>query len=132
MISGKRNMGRVAQHPKELITVAAYAAMLIAEREWLSAIEATSVLEERLRASFGVAWPWSYRPVAFALRRLARAGFVQERITYYRGRHRSKEERREYRLVERAQAHPCCAFFPTVRPVPPGVGRRVQGRDWRS
>ncbi len=125
-------------HPKAQINVATYAVLLSAEdRDWLSAVETTDLLKCKLPALFGVAWPWSYRPVAFALRRLAKAGLVQERVTTYRGTHRSKEERREYRLMkaqlaQTAQAHQWMCLFPAIHPIPPGVARRVRGRDMRD
>lgn len=95
-------------------------------RCWLTAIEVAALAKWRLERQEGVEYPWSYRPVAFALRRLARKGVVEERIVTFRGAHRSKEERREYRLSTVAeQAHPCPALFPTVMPVPAGAPRRV-------
>ncbi len=141
-------------HPKAQINVATYAVLLNTDSDWVSAVEATDLLERSLLTVCGAVWPWSYRPVAFALRRLVKAGLVQERITTYRGKHRSKEERREYRLLkaqtaqarttraqgarpqavqaQAAQAQPAMGLFPTVQPIPPGVARRVRGRDMRG
>ena len=87
---------------------------------WLTAIEVAALVKWRLERREGVEYSWSYRPVAFALRRLARQGIIEERIVTYRGTHRSKEERREYRA--RGAEHP---LFPTPKPIPAGVSRRV-------
>ena len=88
---------------------------------WLTAIEVTALLAWRLERAHGVRYSWSYRPVAFALRRLVRKGIIEERVVTYRGKSRSKEERREYR-VKQAQDHP---LFPTPKPTPAGVSRLV-------
>ncbi len=116
------------------IDAAVYAALSSVDSDWLCAVEAADLLKHSLCATFGAAWPCSYRPVAFALRRLAKAGLVQERIATYRGKHRSKEERREYRLfkAQTAPAGALMSLFPTVQPIPPGVARRVRGRDMRN
>ena len=114
---------------KQKVTVAAYAALTAGEGAWMSAIEVTEVLTKKLLSACGIVWPWTYRPVAFALRRLAQLGLAEERIVTYPGTSRSVEERREYRALN-LQAHPCSPLFPTVQPVVPGVARRVRGRDW--
>ena len=88
---------------------------------WLTAIEVAALVKWRLESQEGIEYSWSYRPVAFALRRLARQGIIEERIVTYRGKNRSKEERREYR-VKRAQEHP---LFPTPKLIPPSAPRRV-------
>lgn len=111
---------------RQKATIAAYGA-LKAAGGWVGAIEAAELarrlLAERVRM---YDWPPSYRPIAFGLRRLVLIGEAQERIVTYRGSARSKEQRREYRLMMHAdQAHPCPALFPTVMPVPAGAPRRV-------
>lgn len=88
---------------------------------WLTAIEIAALLTWQLERAHGVRYSWSYRPVAFALRRLVRNGIIEERVVTYRGKSRSKEERREYR-VKQAQEHP---LFPTPKPIPPSAPRRV-------
>lgn len=88
---------------------------------WLTAIEVAALVKWRLEEKEGIEYSWSYRPVAFALRRLAKKGVIEERIVTYKGAHRSREERREYR-VKQAQEHP---LFPTPKPAPPSAPRRV-------
>lgn len=63
-----------------------------------------------------------YRPLAFAMRRLAAAGVIEEDVVVVRGKHRSKETTRRYRY--RTLFLP--AWLPVVvaRPV---KGRRVRG-----
>ena len=87
---------------------------------WLTAIEVAALVKWRLEEKEGIEYSWSYRPVAFALRRLAKQGIIEERIVTYRGTHRSKEERREYRA--RGAEHP---LFPTPHPIHPHAPRRV-------
>ncbi|AVR89027.1 hypothetical protein [Thauera aromatica] len=116
-------------NPREMrhkATIAAYGA-LKAAGGWVCAIEAAELARKMLAERVQLyAWPPSYRPIAFGLRRLVLIGEAQERIVIYRGSARSKEERREYRLSTIAeQAHPCPALFPTVMPVPAGAPRRV-------
>lgn len=101
-------------------TLVALAAIKEAD-EWVSAIEAAQNAERLARERLGINWPWSWRPVAFALRRLAALGIVEERIVTYRGQHRTKEHRRQYRFAKPEQ-HP---LFGTVYPVPQGAHRRV-------
>ena len=66
---------------------------------WLTAIEIAALLTWQLERAHGARYSWSYRPVAFALRRLVRNGIIEERVVTYRGKSRSKEERREYRVM---------------------------------
>ncbi len=54
-----------------------------------------------LRAQEVASWvnlPW--RQVAFALRRLAKRGYVEQRVVSYRGKHRSQEYTTEYRFLQ--------------------------------
>lgn len=99
--------------------LAAWLVLSTCGSEWTSAIQAA----ERARLK--------YRPLAFGLRRLARAGYVEERIVTYKGTARSKEERREYRLAQCAEVafNP---FLPQVKAPPKGAARRVRGRDMRD
>lgn len=83
------------------IAVVAYGVLASSEEPWLSAIEVETIAKAELREKVGIEWPWSYRPLAYALRKLARNGLVQERLVPYRGTHRSTEYRREYCLTER-------------------------------
>lgn len=84
------------------ITTVAYGALLAAEEPWISAIAAQQLAEQRLAAE-GIRWPWSFRPLAFALRRLVREGLAHERLVPYRGTAKSREWRREYALLERLE-----------------------------
>lgn len=65
-----------------------------------------------------------WRPLAFALRRLASRGVVQEEIIEVPGTARSKEQMRRYWV----SAERCNPLFPPVYAPPPGVARRVRGR----
>ena len=56
-----------------------------AEREWRKARE--------VAAEIGIPW----RKVAFALRRLAKRGYVEQEIVTYRGEHRTCEYTTRYR-----------------------------------
>lgn len=63
----------------------AYATLLDHPGEWVGAVE----LADSIR--------YKYRPLAFALRRLARKGLVEEKVVWVRGTARSKEMTRRYR-----------------------------------
>ncbi|NMG45209.1 hypothetical protein GPA22_15940 [Aromatoleum toluvorans] len=97
--------------------IAALALLVAHEGEWLGAVE----LGERLVLK--------WRPLSFALRRLAKRGAILERIETYRGTARTKEERRLYCFAGTLEGH---ALLPAVRGVTPGVARRGYGRDWND
>ena len=59
-----------------------------------------------------------YRPLAFAMRRLAAAGVIEEEVVVVRGKHRSKELTRRYRYRT--------IFLPSWLPVV--IARPVRGR----
>ena len=59
--------------------------VLVATEEWLKARDVASMTGH----------PW--RKVAFALRRLARNGYVEAKTIAYRGKHRSREYTTAYR-----------------------------------
>lgn len=63
------------------------AAVMSLPDEWQRAQEVASA----------VAMPW--RKVAFALRRLAQRGYVEQEVVTYRGKHRTKEYTTRYRAV---------------------------------
>lgn len=116
---------------KTLMNFCAYGALMSASETWMSAIEVTNVLKKHIEMAGGTL-KRSYRPIAFALRRLAKRGLVQERIVYYRGTARTREERREYCLAEKTGNHPLAALFPPVVTTPPQYRRRIHGRDWQD
>lgn len=98
-------------------------------RCWLPAIEVTEILKWRLATQYGVQYSWSWRPVSFALRRLARQGLVEERVVTYRGTSRTKEERREYRFAKDEEDDVIRTLFPLPKPAPAHVPRRVHRMD---
>ncbi|NMG46581.1 hypothetical protein GO613_00460 [Azoarcus communis] len=121
------------EKPKDKVAIVALAALREAQGGWWSAIEVEAVARRLLPAKVGIAWPWSYRPIAFALRRLARAGLVQERIIQYRGTARTKEERRQYRLItDERSAERLNPFELRAVAPPPGASRRIVGRGMRD
>jgi hypothetical protein len=90
-----------AQQDRQLkITAVAYGALLASPEPWVSSVTAQQLAEERL-AREGIRWPWTFRPLAFAMRRLVREGLAHERWVPYRGTAKTKEYRREYALLER-------------------------------
>lgn len=100
---------------KEVTAIAAYVALTMSEDGWVSAVTATALAADRME-KVGLRWSWSYRPMAFALRRLVRAGLAQERTVSYRTRHKANEMRREYRLNETEdEPNP---LYPRVHPIP--------------
>lgn len=122
------------EKPRSKVALIAIACLREAQGEWRCAVELEAIARHLLPDKTGVAWPWSYRPLAFALRRLARAGLAQERIIQYRGTSRTKEDRREYRLTP-TDERPAERLNPfDLRPIapPPGVARRIIGRDMRD
>ena len=122
------------EKPKDKVAIVALAALREAQGGWWSAIEVEAVARRLLPAKVGVEWARSYRPIAFALRRLARAGLVQERIIQYRGTARTKEDRRQYRLTPTDEQPAECLNPFELRAVapPPGVARRIVGRGMRD
>lgn len=121
------------EKPKDKVAIVALAALRETQGEWRCAIEIEDIVRRLLPAKVGVEWPMSYRPIAFALRRLARAGLVQERIVQYKGTARSKEERREYLLIgDERSAERLNPFELRAVAPPPGASRRIVGRDMRD
>lgn len=114
-MAGRPTTREQAEHKRraELLALVGLAAQ---EGEWVGAVEVGAALHE----------PW--RPLAFALRRLASRGIVFERIEEVRGTARCVEQTRRYRFGE-GMRNP---FELRIVPVRPGVARRVYGRGWRD
>lgn len=90
---------------------------------WVTAVQATSLVAAAVRERLGVEWPWSYRPVAFALRRLVRAGLVEERVELRKTPHKYRDTVREYR--PRIDGYSPGELWPPVFPVPDSAPRRA-------
>lgn len=96
--------------------ISAVAVLLSYQGEWFRAVEVSQL----------VAKPW--RPLAFALRRLAGRGAIEEEIIEVPGSARVIEQSRQYRSGCPAFEHP---WIPRIRPLPPGWAiRRIVGRCW--
>lgn len=115
-------------HRHRLTAVLAYATLTTRPDEWVSAVDLTQTVEQRMPEVGLPAWQWSYRPIAFALRRLVKCGLARERTTFYRSKHKANEPRREYQLItaEEEQARDIgTRFFPKVVRVSENAPRRV-------
>lgn len=105
---GSLSNRRIRQRKRAEVRALAY--LMGYRDEWRGAVEAG--------AELGV----PYRPLAFAMRRLAAAGVIEEELIFVRGKHRSKETTRRYRYRT--------LFLPSWLPVvvaQPAHGRRVRG-----
>ncbi|MDT3668967.1 MAG: hypothetical protein ROZ37_01390 [Aromatoleum sp.] len=102
------------QRDRRASGLAAAAVLIIREGEWITAVE--------LGEEVGLPW----RPLALALRRLAKRGVVSERVVTYKSSARTKEERWLYRYAERVEAD--IPLLPAVQRAAPGVARRVVDR----
>lgn len=114
-MAGRPTARATAEHRRR-VELLALVGLASHEGEWHGAVAVGEVLHE----------PW--RPLAFALRRLAERGVVIERIEEVRGTARATEQTRRYRFGEGVRN----PFVPPVVPPRPGVARRVYGRAWRD
>jgi len=104
-----------AEHRRR-VELVALVGLASQEGEWLGAVAVAESLHV----------PW--RPLAFALRRLAKRGIVFERIVEVRGTARCTEQTRRYRFGEGVRN----PFIPRIVPPRPGVARQIYGRGWRD
>lgn len=114
-MAGRPTTWAQAEHRRraELLALVGLASV---EGEWHGAVEVAEALR----------MPW--RPLAFALRRLAVRGIVFERIEEVRGTARCVEQTRRYCFGEGVRN----PFLLRVVPPRPGVARRIYGRGWRD
>lgn len=111
-MSGRPTARATAEQRRRTELLALIGLTGIGEGEWCGAVAVAEALHE----------PW--RPLAFALRRLASRGVVIERIEEVRGTARATEQTRRYRFGEGVRN----PFVPPRHPPRPGVARRIHGR----